>query len=361
MEYIKNIKASDRVIIFHHNDCDGCCSAAIMGILMKRFLGIAPKLMPSDVDEETLDFRTIEKVGRGYQHLIVLDFPAFKISGIPAAEKITGKNGGIFVLVLDHHPVHRLSNVTYCNPRVFDAAAYIPVSYLAYQIYKEIIGDADACWIAAAGTLGDYDISRCADLFVELGGSQPELIGNLELSGGILYEGSLLGKIVKIIDSCRTAGGNAGVELATRFLIKARDYKQLIEGTTPEAKEMLAFFERSETEIKRLIEDFKLNARRIGRVVFYEVVSPLKLKSTLATRIQRYSDSEVIVLAQKSGGIYNISLRRGPDSKVDLNLLINRGISNIPNSRGGGHEGAAGGSIPANFLDTFLENLLASN
>jgi single-stranded DNA-specific DHH superfamily exonuclease len=355
IEHIKKIKATDRVVIFHHNDCDGCCSAAVMGILMKKLFGATPRLVPADVEEETLDFRAIEKTCRGYQHLIVLDFPAFKISDMPE------KGDGISVLVLDHHPVRPMPNVTYCNPRLFDAAAYIPVSYLAYQIYKNLIGGADACacWIAAAGTLGDYDISLCTDLFNELKGIHPELIGNFELSGGVLYEESLLGKIVKIIDSCRAVGGSTGVELVTRFLVAARDYRQLVDGTTPEAKEMLAFFERSESEIKRMVDDFKVNARRIGRIVFYEVVSPLKLKSTLATRIQRHSDSEVIVLAQKSGGIYNISLRRGPKSKVDLNSLIGRGVSNIPNSRGGGHEAAAGGTIPAGFLDTFLENLLA--
>ncbi len=50
----------------------------------------------------------------------------------------------------------------------------------------------------------------------------------------------------------------------------------------------------------------------------------------------------------------DISMRKRANAKVDLNILLRRITARLGGS-GGGHEGAAGATIPAHMLDTFLE------
>jgi RecJ-like exonuclease len=50
----------------------------------------------------------------------------------------------------------------------------------------------------------------------------------------------------------------------------------------------------------------------------------------------------------------DISMRKRANANVDLNLLLRRITARLGGS-GGGHEGAAGATIPSSMLDTFLE------
>lgn len=354
IKFIKEVKPTDKVVILYHNDCDGCCSAAVTYMIIKKIAGVTAELMPSDVIEYAIKNHMFKKVAEDASHLIVLDFPTFKVTFI---EEI----GHVNTLVIDHHLPVDMRGATYCNPRTFDLDIYMPTSYLLYRIYKKLFRRRDVCWIAATGALGDYDISYCTDLFKELKKMHPELLGRFKLSGEVLYEKSLLGKIVKIIDAARIVGGDDGAELATRVLINVENYNHVLNGAAPETKQLMSFFEKSEGEVNRLIKDFKVNSKRLGRILFYKIASPLPLRSTLATRIQKRYDAEVIVLAQKKGNIYKVGLRRGKKSTVDLNSLIKDATSKIPNSHGGGHPQAAAGSIPVGYLDAFLEVLRESN
>lgn len=351
VKFLKGIKPSDKVIILHHNDPDGCCSAAIAYLVLKKFATVTTRLITSSVDEYMVNDFLFEKLDDGVTHLIVLDFPTFKTRVVKKFKKVS-------TLVIDHHAPVNMAGVVYCNPRVLDTDVYMPVSYLVYHIYKKMIGrGVDVEWVAATGVLGDYDIKHCKDLFRKLKKRHPKLLGRFKLNGETLYEKSLLGKIVKIIEAARIVAGDSGAGLATRVLISLGDYNPLLDGTTPETKQLLSFFEKSENELKRLADDFKSNCRRFGKMLFYEVVSPLGLKSTLATRVQKYYDSEVIVVAQKRGDVYKIGLRRGKKSTINLNSLIKSMLSEIPNSSGGGHPQAAAGTIPALYMPVFLKAL----
>lgn len=351
IKFLKGVKPSDKVIILHHNDPDGCCSAAIAYLLLKKSATVTARLITSSVDEYMVNDFLFEKLDDGVTHLIVLDLPTFKA-------RIVKKFKRVSTLVIDHHTPVNMNEVVYCNPRVLDRDVYMPVSYLLYHIYKKLVGrGVDVEWIAATGTLGDYDIEHCKDLFRKLKKHHPKLLGRFKINGETLYEKSLLGKIVKIIEAARIVAGDSGAGLATRVLISSEDYNLLLDGTTSETKQLLSFFEKSEDELKRLGDDFKSNCRRFGKILFYEVVSPLGLKSTLATRVQKHYDAEVIVVVQKRGDVYKIGLRRGKKSTINLSSLIKSMISEIPNSSSGGHPQAAAGTIPALYMPVFLKVL----
>ena len=38
VEFIKRIKANDKVVVVHDDDCDGVCSGAVVGLIIKKLL-----------------------------------------------------------------------------------------------------------------------------------------------------------------------------------------------------------------------------------------------------------------------------------------------------------------------------------
>ncbi|MCX6821148.1 MAG: hypothetical protein NTW30_00040, partial [Candidatus Aenigmarchaeota archaeon] len=45
-EIIKKIKPNDKICLVHHDDTDGCCSAALFSILIHDMIGDYPMLFP---------------------------------------------------------------------------------------------------------------------------------------------------------------------------------------------------------------------------------------------------------------------------------------------------------------------------
>ncbi len=66
------------------------------------------------------------------------------------------------------------------------------------------------------------------------------------------------------------------------------------------------------------------------------------------------TDADVGICARKDGEEVDISMRRRAGAKIDLNEMLRHITARLGGS-GGGHEGAAGASIPASLLDVFLE------
>jgi hypothetical protein len=234
----------------------------------------------------------------------------------------------------------------------------MPVSYVAYKIFEKIIESKDVIWISAAGVLGDYGVKSCGDLFEELRALQPEMVGDTELKNDTLYDNSTVGLLAKILDSGRVVAGKKGAEFVSRTLVKAKDYRDILDGLTEESKVLLKWKDVAEKEFDRLKADFKKSNRPIGKnVLFYEFDSKLRIKSTLATSVGKSYDSKIVVIGQKTGKYFDVSLRRGKDVKTDLAQLVKKARRSIPNSIGGGHPEASGARVPIKYKEQFLENL----
>lgn len=64
--------------------------------------------------------------------------------------------------------------------------------------------------------------------------------------------------------------------------------------------------------------------------------------------------TDVGICTRKDDDEIDVSMRRRAGAKVDLNDMLRHITARLGGS-GGGHEGAAGATIPANLFDTFLE------
>jgi single-stranded DNA-specific DHH superfamily exonuclease len=352
MEFIKKIKSSDGVVIAHDDDADGVCSGAIIGKLLKKTAGVEANLLSTEWNI-SLSENIVKKIlSLDAKYVIILDTVEIAQSLLDELTKCAR------ILIIDHHTPDKYRGVVYCNPRVYDKNIYMPTTYICNKIYEAFTGSKELIWIGAMGVLGDHGVTKNLDLFEDLKKEFPELLGNNEIKDGVLFDNSKLGLLAKIIDGGRVVKENVGAEFVSKMLAGIESYQQLLLGSTKETKIVLDWYEKVKKEFDLLLKDFEKNKKQIGkRIIFYDFKSDLKLKSSLATALSDKISDKILVIGQRVGDRYDISMRRGEGMDVNLRELIKHAIENIPNSRGGGHPEAVGGKIPKEYLQTFLKNL----
>jgi ribosomal protein S17E len=254
------------------------------------------------------------------------------------------------VLNIDHHIPKGYENIVYVNPRLHNKHAYIPVSYLCHKIYTKFSDD--MMWIAGIGVLGDHAVKNCLDLFQNIKRNYPELIGKAELIDEKLYENSLIGKLVRMVDSGRIVIGARGSLKTVEILINAKTFHDVLEN-----KQLKKWNEISEKEFDRIIADFWKNRKILNNVMFYEIKSKYQFKSAVAGYLQQSFDDKILAVGQKEGIMLDVSLRRGMKVDTDLAELAMMVVGSIPGSSGGGHEAASAVRIPFNKKSRLLELL----
>jgi single-stranded DNA-specific DHH superfamily exonuclease len=350
ISFLGRLGPGDRVLIVHDDDVDGCSSGALMALILKRLLG---RTFPTRAKHAEISAKIAKEARKlNLTHLIVLDIPK-----IPP--EIRGILYGVKILQIDHHPPIKSEGMAYVNPRLYDASVYLPTSYLVYHIYKKMFGDRTPCWIAGIGVVGDIAAEHCADLIKEIKEVCHELVGEVGL--GELYERSILGRLTQIINSARFVDKRRGARIATRALLLAGSYQQLLEGRTKEAAKLIGYHQTYQKEFKKVLEDFERNRIpfKEKRLLYHHVRSKLPLKSALATNISLKLKSQIILTTQDENSEISLSIRRGTECKIDLNDLVRRAALGIAGAKVGGHPQAAGGKMAKKYLEKFLNNLLA--
>jgi len=340
VQFFKDIKGNAAIVFGH--DCDSIASAVVIYRLLKK-LNLEVKLIVSlhnfEIDEKT------EKKLQRYKNIIALDI------GDTPEERINNLSKHKNLLLIDHHLPKNYS-CAYVNPRIYKRNVYMPTSYITWLIFKEFFDDREVIWIAAVGTLGDFGARSNKDLFLSLRKNYPELIGNVEIEDRKLFEKSLIGKITRIVDSCRIYGGVKGVEYVTKLIANSNSYNDVLKDE--KVNKMHQIVERAFTNELKKIKKRKVE---IGEFLIYEIKSKLNLKSSLASYLPKIFPNKIIFIAQKSQeGYYEVSVRRGINRKVNLAKLVNVISKNI-SAKGGGHPTAAGMRVDdLKELIQFLKN-----
>ena len=340
IDFFRSIKG-ELAIVFGH-DCDSIASASIIYKLSKN-LHLKPKLVVSrhnfEVDEKT------EKTIRKFENVSIVDI------GDTPEERINKISNSVNLLLIDHH-LPKKYKCLYVNPRLYNMNIYMPTSYITWLIYKEFFNDDDILWIAAFGTLGDFGAKNNRSIFMKLRKKNLELIGDVEIEDRKLLEKSLIGKITKMVDSCRIFEGIKGVRYVTNLISRSKSYEELLRDD--KVNKIYRKFERA---FEKEIEKVNKEKIEIGEFLIYEIKSRLNLKSSLASYLPKVFPKKIIFVAQKSKeGYYEVSVRRGIKRKVNLAKLVER-ISKSVRARGGGHPTAAGMRVEdLRELIEFLKN-----
>lgn len=325
INFLKN--AEREIAIIYGHDCDSIASASLI-YKISRDLNVTGKLIVSEFNFE-VDEKTIE-VSKKYENVVIVDIGDTPEERIEKLSKVTK------LLVIDHH-IPKKYNCVYVNPREFKKNVYMPVSYINWLIYRKIFDDINVLWIAGFGTLGDFGAKYNKDLFLRIRKYKKELVGSLKIDDRVLMEKSLLGKITRMIDSCRIFGGIKGVEYAARVVAESESYNDVLLD-----KRINLYFRKLEREFEKEVKRVKENSVILGDFLIYELKSKCNLKSSLASYLPKLYKDKIIFIAQKNKhGFYEVSVRRGLNRKVDLSKLVKKICENT-SAKGGGHPTAAG-------------------
>jgi single-stranded DNA-specific DHH superfamily exonuclease len=290
---------------------------------------------------------TIKKLKRlSPDYTIIVDISNISIEKMISIVKFSN------VLIIDHHIPKGYTRITYVNPRIYDRESYIPAAYLCYKIYENFYDPKKIAWIGGIGVLGDMGMKNCLDLFQKIKTGYKELVDDLKSDDEILLEKSLLGKLTNIVDSGMVVKDFSGSKFSLNVLIEAEKYNDVINNKT-----LSRYYKLVEAEFKRIGVDFDKNRKIVDNIIFYEIKSKMKLKSAFSNYLERMFTDKIIVVYQKDGVNFAISIREGKKLKIDLDVLAKESIRDIIGANGGGHPSAAGARVPLGQINKFMDNL----
>jgi single-stranded DNA-specific DHH superfamily exonuclease len=315
VEFLKNLTSDSGLKIFSHIDADGVCSAAILiSFLRKR--GIVPKdglppIQLTDVPPQSIDPSKV---------MIFTDLSSDTI--LPFIHENS--------LIIDHHIFEERPAVPFYNPREADKSAYIPASYLVWEVCSKLEDMEDMKWVAAVGVLGDR-----GELNSEL---CREFVGQFENK-------EELGKTADYIFSVDLVEGTKGDIKMIEELLSAKGPKDIMENP---------YFRFCYQEVQNELASAIKVIEKDGIFRFIEVNSRYNIKSIIASQILEKEEG-VVVAAYSGGDDYKITLR----TNTNLNLgAIAKAAAESVGGTGGGHEKAAGAKVAKEKLSAFKEELI---
>jgi single-stranded DNA-specific DHH superfamily exonuclease len=349
---IKKIKKDDKICLIHHDDSDGCSSAALFTILIHSLIGDYPILFPA-TGAENINRQLFSRIESFNPDFVFI----FDVTVNPKdLEYFKG-------FILDHHifsGIEDREDMPYLNPHQFekDDDKIPPTSYMIYKILKKILPSEKVAWIAGIGVAEDHRVETCEDLFIEITKEMPEML-KVEKINQKNVEKSLFGEFGDMIRSGRMLKGNEGAKTAVLALVECKDRPdKLINGLTQHSLALRRFYEKVSYETQNLMGDLEKKARfhKNEKVIVYEQphVKLKGLTSFIADRIrQKYPEwiAYVINMNYKNGNA-KISIRLEQEKrKENLVSIIDKVKEKIPSARGGGHKAAVG--VTLNLDDTF--------
>ncbi|MFC1723227.1 DHH family phosphoesterase [Nanoarchaeota archaeon] len=331
LEELDNCK---RPLYFFHDDADGLCSFLQFYRYKREGKGVCVKSQPK-VDERF--FKVVKEYGP--DKIFILDLAIIDEEFVDEFRKIP-------IVMVDHHGVLKVDRVKYFNPRKDNPKDNTCVSELCYHV---IPGD-DDLWIAAAGIVGDWQLS---DVTKKFSSKHPELLpAEVDRPEKALF-GTPFSRLIKVLNFM-LKGPTQEVMKCVKIMTRVQGPYELLNSETSQTKFIMKRFER----INRLYAELmdyavkKVGTSKLLLVRYQE--NKMSFSGELANELLfKYPDKVVLVGREKSGEM-KCSLRSGPN--INVRQALERALSGI-NGRGGGHEQACGAVIPVEQFSTFIEQL----
>ncbi|MGC9311003.1 MAG: DHH family phosphoesterase [Candidatus Aenigmatarchaeota archaeon] len=316
VDFLRGLNSIQGMRLFSHLDADGICSLAILtSFLRKRGListGLPPDFFLTDVPPSRIDTAPV---------MVFTDMSSDTI--LEYLNRDT--------LVIDHHIFAKRPACAFYNPRETDPTAYIPASYLVYEVTSEIENMEDLKWVAAVGVLGDKgeENSEICRKFV----GQFSNVGELN-------------RVAEYICSVNLVEGNTGNAKMLEALVMAKSAQEIIDNP---------YFRYCYNDVQNEIAAAGKKVESEGIFRFVDVNSRYNVKSIIAAQLLDKEPGIVVVAYSNSDEFSKMSLR----TNTDVNLgEIARKAANAVGGTGGGHEKAAGAKIPKDKFGYFKEELM---
>ncbi len=339
IDFLNNITEKDEIVIIFNNDGDGICSC----VLLNKFLESSGKKKPYLISQPMpMDKNIIQRVQTGVPHkMIILDIAADQ------QQNILKKLGGICdILIIDHHQVFKnmnTHNIVHYNPRMEQHDIYKSTSYCMYKICSKITDMAEWLWVAGVGMVSDYNLNDSKDV-VKLLKEKYDLEEPL-------YE-TKLGRIADMISSTRATNALSCEQMVNIF--ETSTFEGLEK--TKNGEKMEESYNTIKQEMVSLVEDADNNAEKVGKIVFYNIKSKFNLASALSTKVSEKFKNNLVLIYERKGGRVKVSARNQAKN-INAGNAMQR-AAKIVGGSGGGHEAAAGATVPADEWDKFRDTLV---
>ncbi len=337
-----SLSKKDKILIIHHNDADGLCSALIAAKAIEKISGKKPeKVIAYGYNSRENDAKMLKKIAREKpDKIIVLDF---SIDYNPEFAKEL-ENNCKKMLVIDHHKVSLDLN---SEKTVFLKAAYFsemqPSNYanskLTFDLMQKIVNISEYAWIACVGIFGDKAQNAWKEFIEETAKKSRLQIKEMR-------------EAAEMISAVET--------------LKRKEFEGLFEEfySIKEPKEILKsryfrYLEKFEKILKEWTKKFEKQHKENKELeLLYYIINPKEnLKSALINAAcEIHPNKTVIIFQQVDGKHLSVSARR-KDFKIKMNDLLENAIKDIPDARAGGHIPAAGGSIPKKYFPEFIQKI----
>jgi len=326
------LETATNPLFFFDNDQDGLVSYLLFKRYYEKGIGVAVKTSPM---EEEYSRRIAEFTP---DCIFILDQPEISEEFFSELRKTN-----LPVVWIDHHDIDFSkipSFIKYYNP-IKDNKLNEPTCSLVYSAVK----NKKDSWLAVAGAVADR---FCPDFYSDFLKEYPDL-GIKSKDAFEIFYGSEIGKLSQILGA-GLKDRTSNVVKMIKFLSKVKSPYEILE----DSKENSLFKERFreiDEKLKKLLDKAKREINE-EKVFLFRYSGETSMSADIANRLIYHYPEKIIVVAYLKGSRVNLSLRGKGVRNYVLQLL-----KDFDNSKGGGHEDAAGCQIDLDKLDDFVEKL----
>lgn len=323
----EELASAKNPLFFYDDDPDGLCSFLLLYKLHREGTGIVVKSAPK------LDLKFYRKVEElNPDKIFILDLPLVEQEFVDKAKRP--------VFYLDHHQPQELKNVNYYNPRCNDANAYLPTSFMAYQINPQEL------WIAAVGCLADYYMPDFIGQFIE---KYPQLLDGLTDLPTALYQ-KPVGKLIRVF-SFLLKGKLSEVKKSVKVLSRIKEPEELLNQTSAQGRFLYKRFEKINQKYELLLSQAKKQVSRSRILLFFYTENQWSFTSDLSNELSSLYPKKIIIIARKKSGEMKCSIR----ARINIDTILERALKGI-GGYGGGHPQACGAVVKEEDWELFLQN-----
>jgi single-stranded DNA-specific DHH superfamily exonuclease len=331
LEFLRNIKPSDGVVIIYNDDADGICSC----VIIRKYLasvGVEPYIIAQPMPP---DKQLLRRVQSGAPNKIIwLDMAIDQTPTLVQRMASFAEQ-----LVVDHHVIlndlSKIKNVIHHNPRFKQKGMYQSTTYLAWKLAAELLKD-DLVWIAGIGAVADYDLRWSRDLVEEF-----------DRRWGM----ATFQKLANMMESVCTTKALGYDQLVER-LLKAEGPEELLED------EVFKKSDKSvQAEIDSALADAETSGELVNGIFFYQPKTKYNIKSAISGKLSERWPNRLIFVYGKVNNNINASVRSA-GGRYNLSIILKDASKGIKGASAGGHEAAGGGTIPFEEWEDFKLRLI---
>ena len=326
----KELEKAKNPLFIYDGDADGLCSFLLLYRKFKKGKGFIVKTS-STVDVSVM--RKVDEVNPDI--IIVLDMPLMQQEFVDKAKRP--------IFWIDHHPVQKLQQVHYYNPRLKDALAYIPTTRMAYQVSN----DPQDLWIATIGCLADWHMPDFVEEFIQ---QYPQLLQEKKDLADAIYKNPV-GQLIKMVFFL-LKGKHQDAVKCINILTRITSPQEILQQETAQGKLLWKRFQYINEKYNALLIKAKEGITRDKLISFAYEDNQWSFTSELSNELSALYPKKFVLVFRRKGTEVKCSLR----GKTPVLPALEKALVGI-DGHGGGHPQACGIVVKEHDWERFLNNL----